>query len=302
MAIDTRRVTVVLNPSSGLKRRGASRDQVGDALRAAGLEPEIILLDGGIDVARLVADKVRSGTRAVVAAGGDGTVSAVGSALAGTPTPMGVLATGTLNHFARDLHLPLELDAAARVIATGQTACVDVAEVNGRVFVNNSSIGLYPTMVSVRENWMKRGIPKRLATCQAAMTALWRFPNRTVRVTAAETGLTIRTPLVFVGNNEYEFSGLEAGRRARLRDGILQLCVVRDPSRSALFRTLFLAMIGRIAAAPDLHTVRTERATIETFRRRVKVALDGELVRMKSPLVYSIRPAALNVIVAGKEV
>jgi diacylglycerol kinase family enzyme len=299
MGTNTRRVAVFLNPASGLRRQGASEHHVAAALQAAGLDSEIILLQRGLDVGKIVAEKVRSGIRLVVAAGGDGTVSAVGAALAGTEATLGVLPAGTLNHFARDLHLPLELDAAARVIASGETICVDVAEVNGRIFVNNSSIGLYPTMVSVRESWMKRGMPKRLAMIQAAMTAVWRFPNRTVRVTAGETGLKIRTPLVFVGNNEYAFSGLEAGRRARLQDGVLQVCTVRDPSRSALFRTVFLALIGRVSAAPDLQTLRTEQASIRTFRRHVKVALDGEVVRMRSPLFYRIRPASLKVMWGG---
>jgi YegS/Rv2252/BmrU family lipid kinase len=300
MHSEAKRVVVILNPHSGLRREGAPRDLVEAALRAVGLEPEIIPLEGGMDAAKIIGERVQAGCGTVVAAGGDGTINTVGSALAGTETALGVLPTGTLNHFARDLGIPLELEQAARVIAKGQTTRVDVAEVNGRVFLNNSSLGLYPTLVREREKLMKRGIPKTLALCAAASIALWRFPNTAVRVTAGDTGVLVRTPLVFVGNNEYEFAGLEAGTRARLNGGILQLCTVAQPTRSALFLAMLLTSLGRAAA--DLHRVDTQRAKITTFRKHVKVALDGEVIRMTSPLVYVIRPGALKVIVEGAKI
>lgn len=291
-------MVVILNPHSGMKREGAPKERVEAALRAAGLEAEIVPLEGGLQVGNAIAQRVREGCGAVVAAGGDGTVSAVGAALAGTDTPMGVLPTGTLNHFARDLGIPVELEEAAGVIARGETARVDVAEVNGRVFLNNSSLGLYPTVVGTREKLMKRGWPKMAALCIAAGIALWRFPNTTVRVSTGDAGRVVRTPLVFVGNNAYEFAGWEAGTRARLTDGLLQLCTITEPSRSALFRSLVLTSLGK--AATDLHTAESGRATITTFRRLVKVALDGEVARMRSPLIYTIRPAALTVFASGR--
>ncbi len=297
MPSNNRRVAVILNPHSGLRREGAPKDLVDAALRAAGLEPEIIPLKRSLHVANTIAERVRAGCCAVVAAGGDGTVSAVGAALVGTDTALGVLPTGTLNHFARDLGIPSDLDEAARVIAGGYTTQVDVAEVNRHIFLNNSSLGLYPTLVQLRENLMRRGLPKTLALCLAAVVALWRFPNQTVRVSTENSRVMMRTPLVFIGNNQYEFAGLEAGSRARLSDGLLQLCTVRQPGRTALFRAMLLTSLGRTAT--ELHRVDTERARITTFRKHVRVALDGEVVRLRSPLEYAMHPAALKVLVPG---
>src|SRR4051794_24863581 len=131
-----RPVTLKGELAAGFAERGlpASVDLVSsDELRAAA--------EGALD------DFRRGEVRAVVVAGGDGSVRAVASVIAGTDLPMGVLPLGTLNHFARDLGIPLDLQGATAVIARGITRPVDVGEVNGRVFVNNSSIGIYPLMV-----------------------------------------------------------------------------------------------------------------------------------------------------------
>ena len=88
---------------------------------------------------------------AIVVAGGDGTVNAAAGAAAGTDLLLGVLPMGTFNHFAKDLGLPTDLPGAAAALAQGDERQVDVGEVNGRVFVNNSALGVYPEMVAVRD-------------------------------------------------------------------------------------------------------------------------------------------------------
>lgn len=301
MGIEPKRAAVFLNPYSGPARQGGDEHQIRAALEAAGLQPEIIPLRNGLDIRKVVAEKSRTGVDAIVAAGGDGTVSAVGSALVGTDTALGVLPAGTLNHFARDLGLPMELDAAARVIAGGQTTSVDVGEVNGRSFLNISSIGLYSSVVTQRERLMRHGVPRSLALARAALTALWQFPDTTIRFTTGTTGLVAKTPLLFVGNNRYEFAGLQAGRRTCLRGGILQLCTVKNPTRSALLKAAILALMGKLEASPDVVTADVMWARIETLRHSVEVALDGEVVRLRSPLLYSIRARALNVRVPARQ-
>lgn len=298
MARNRPRVAVFLNATSGPGRSGAPPEVVSTALRSAGLEPDIIPLRQTADLRNTILERVAAGC-AVIAAGGDGTVSSVGAVVAGTGGVMGVLPSGTLNHFARDLGLPLDLDAAAAVVARGETVRVDVGEVNGHVFLNNSSIGLYPTVVAEREALIHRGIPKRLAVVLAAFRAISRFPNLTVRVSTERGGLAARTPVVFVGNNEYHLDGAVAGTRGDLRRGTLHLCTIVQPKRLAVLRAAALALMGRMSEAPDLHSAEARRIRIETFRHHVKVALDGELVQMRSPLVYSIRPRALRVFAAG---
>jgi YegS/Rv2252/BmrU family lipid kinase len=295
------RVAVLLNKSSGPKREGASEEEIRSAFEPFGIHLDVIPLNDPQEASRQIAQRVKAGIHAIVAAGGDGTVSLVGAALAGTETSLGVLPTGTLNHFAKDMRLPTDLQAAAAAIANGRTVNVDVAEVNGRVFLNNSSLGFYPTIVIERDKRIAKGMSKMIALVPATLTAMWRFPNTTVRLQSEETGIITRTPFVFIGNNHYVFSGLQAGSRAHLCDGRLQLCAIASASRWTLVKSVFLALVGNIETAPEVITLDTRWAKIGTLRRYVRIALDGEVVRMKTPLVYSIRPAALKVLVPAEE-
>ena len=298
MAISNpRRVAVLLNPTSGPKRESIGAADVRAAFHAFSIDPEILILSDASEASRQIRERVKDGVQSVAAAGGDGTVAIVGAALAGTSAAMGVIPAGTFNHFARDMRVPVDLDAAVAVIAGGHTTCVDVGEVNGRVFVNNSSLGFYPTLVAERERRTKKGMSKAIALAPAVITAIWRFPNLAVRLLTNEKGLVTRTPFVFIGNNQYVFSGLQAGSRARLCDGRLQLCAISGTSRWTLLKSFMLALAGRLDTAPEVITLDTTWARIVTLRRHVRVALDGEVVRLRSPLVYTIRPGALRVFV-----
>ncbi|HYI93192.1 MAG TPA: diacylglycerol kinase family protein [Bryobacteraceae bacterium] len=300
MGVDTSRTVVILNPRSGPKRDNDSEAEVRASLGLVGIDPEIILLQNGVDVASLIRQRASAGCEVFVAAGGDGTINSVAAVLAGTQAALGILPMGTLNHFATDLGIPGDINAAAEVIARRETTLVDVGQVNGRMFVNNSSIGLYTTLVTEREKYMKRGFSKPVAAVLASLIALWRFPNTSVRVTTHDTAVATRTPLVLVGNNRYEFTGTQSGKRATLDDGLLQVSMMKQASRTALIKAALLAF-GKVEAEPDMLILETCRAKVVTFRRLVRVALDGEVIRLRSPLEYMILPEALRVIVDRRE-
>lgn len=266
------------------------------ALTAAGLEAEVHLCEP----ARMTAtarELATSGVDAVVAAGGDGTVSAVASALAGGSVPLAVLPLGTLNHFAKDLRMPLELAEAAQAIATGNVIRVDVGELNGRVFVNNSSIGLYPETVIRRDRDRKAsGRGKWSAMFRAALRVLRRFPLLKVRIGTEHGTLRARTPLVFIGNNAYTINVLELGERAHLDRGQLSLYMIKATSRLKMFWVMVRAILQRLDAVADFEAHATREAIIRTGHRRVQVAIDGEVELMKPPLYYRSRPGALAVL------
>ena len=188
----------------------------------------------------------------IVAGGGDGTVSTVAAALVDTDISLGVLPLGTLNHFAKDLGLPLELDAAVGCIAGGATSRVDVGEVNGRVFVNNSSLGLYPDIVRDREQQQKRfGRGKWHALLRASIAALRRYPFLHVSLTVEGRERAYRTPFVFIGNNDYRMEGLALGERTALDDGLLSLYVAQRPGRLRLVQLALRALLGRLRETRD---------------------------------------------------
>ena len=154
----------------------------------------------------------------VVVAGGDGTAACAAQQLAGSDAELGLLPLGTLNHLARDLGLPTDLEEAAKVAATGTATAIDVAEVNGHVFVNNASIGLYPAMVREREGLQDdKGWPKWLSALPAAYAALERLPHHRLRIDLGQGERTIVTPLLFVGNNVYSLDKRRV-RPARVAD------------------------------------------------------------------------------------
>jgi diacylglycerol kinase family enzyme len=240
---------------------------------------------------------VQQKSRTVVAGGGDGTVSTVAAALVGTSITLGVLPLGTLNHFAHDLHIPIDVEAAALNIVTGRVAAVDVAEVNGRIFVNNSSLGIYPRIVRERVQKQKLGWSKWIAFAQALVWVLWQHSRLHVRLEVNDKELVRDTPFVFVGNNDYRMEGLKIGVRARLDAGHLCVYTAQRVGRAGLVRLAFLALMGRLQEAEELDVLRPKKIWIKTRRRRIQVALDGEVNLMATPLHYRTLPGALRVIV-----
>jgi diacylglycerol kinase family enzyme len=193
---------VIVNGGSGGGNDQALVEELARIAAAAGLRARIELAHGD-DIAGTIAAAIAARPRLIVAGGGDGTISAVAGALVDTGIALGVLPLGTLNHFAKDLGIPLELEAAVRVLAEGRTARIDVGEVNGRIFVNNSSLGLYPEIVRLRERQQKRfGRAKWVAFARAAVATLRRYPFLGVSLTIDGAKALRRTPFVFIGNNE----------------------------------------------------------------------------------------------------
>lgn len=295
MTKPTAPVSVIINQSGGSAGED-SKQRVEEALAAAGIEAKIILADGP-NCADHAARLVKAGAAIVVAAGGDGTMSAVAGALAGTKTAMGLLPLGTLNHLARDLGISFDLAEAAAVLAAGHQRRIDVADLNGRVFVNNSAIGLYPLMVLDRDAQQKRlGRSKRLALLVASARTLLRFRHQRLMLRADEGKAVLDTPLLFVGNNDYAVALPEAGKREALDGGTLSVLVLRRPSRAGFLVAVLRAMVGR-ARPDDMIRLDTEgRLRVDSHRSHLAVALDGETLHLKPPLDYSIRKQALRVI------
>ncbi|MEO7725935.1 MAG: diacylglycerol kinase family protein [Burkholderiales bacterium] len=295
-------VPVIINATAGGGCDDEFTAKLSAAFRAAGMEPRILPVRDPAQLLETVSSVLKEAPAVVVAGGGDGTQSAVASALAGSATALGVIPAGTLNHFAKDLGIPLEVEAAARVIAGGHTISVDIGEVNGRTFINNSSIGLYPDMVRRRTKQQERlGRGKWHAMFWATLTVLRRSPFLQVRLNLDATQFHCRTPFIFIGNNRYQMEGFSIGRRERLDCAELSLYVSNRRGRWGLLSLALRALFGRLHQAGDFVAETAQNITIESRHKRLLVAADGEIAAMDLPLAYKIRPAALRVIVAAPE-
>jgi len=262
-----------------------------------GAQAQVIATRKGDDISALAARAVSEHLGPIVAGGGDGTVSAVASKLAGTDTALGVLPMGTLNHFAKDVGIPVNLEAAVYNLFTGQIRKVDVGEVNGRVFVNNSGVGFYPHFVRQREEQERRGYVKRIAAVLALRALIRRYFRLRMKLHMDQTqALDHLTPFLFVGNNRYETSGLDIGRRHNLDSGRLWVCTAPKTDGENIWRAALRTLVGR-PTDQDLNVFETEELSVDPRTARVNVSTDGEVSVMNAPLHYRIRPRALKVIV-----
>jgi YegS/Rv2252/BmrU family lipid kinase len=294
-------IEVIINIGSGADDKEELRDRLAEIFSASELNARISLARNGDEVVELARRAAQSDSSTIVAGGGDGTVNTVGSAVIHADKTLGILPLGTLNHFARDLHIPLDLEAAARTIIAGHTTQVDVGEVNRHIFLNNSSLGLYPRLVLERKKKQRLGSGKWAAFFWAAITVLRRYPFLDVSLSADGKDFSSRTPLVFIGNNEYEMESLNVGARACLNAGKLSLYITRDTGRLGLLRLVFRALFGGLRNDKDFIALCSKEIWIKTKHPRLRVAMDGEVTMMHPPLHYRIRPLSLRVLVPMSE-
>jgi diacylglycerol kinase family enzyme len=297
---DSNGMTVILNAEAGPESNSAAdiRANLGDAFDEAGVRADIVEVHGSDRLVGVLRKALPEADGTVVAAGGDGTVSAVAAHVAGTNKILGVLPLGTLNHFARDIGIPLQLRTAVRILAKGHTKAVDAAEVNGRVFVNNSSLGIYPRLIAQRDNLQhQRNHGKWAAFAWATVLAFRRFPFLHLRICFQGRELRRKTAFLFVGNNDYEMTGLSIGARRRLDAGNLGLYTTHRTGRLGLLRLGVSALLGRVDQARDFGAFAVDEALIDSPHKRLLVSMDGEVTYMQLPLHYRSRPGALRVIV-----
>jgi diacylglycerol kinase family enzyme len=300
-----RSAVVLLNASAGALASGgveAAAQAVRDAFAAGGLTA-VVTSVAHAQLERAVREAAEGSADVVVVGGGDGSLSTAAAALAGGSKPLGILPLGTLNHFARDVGVPTDLDGAVRTILEGHVRSVDLGEVNGRLFLNNSSIGLYPEVVRGREELrQRRGAGKWLAMFYAVVSVFRRFPLMTVRLRLEGESILLRAPFVFVGNNVYEMRFLSLGSRQALDRGELSVYVARHGTRLGLLRLAALALLGRLEQDRDFQAFTIDSLEIETRRRALRVSADGEVVFTSSPIRYRTRPGALRVLAPRGEV
>jgi diacylglycerol kinase family enzyme len=296
------KVIVVLNRAAGGKTEENFESKLESLFRAQGVKACILHAGEGGDLhERLTGNNVPADAT-IVAGGGDGTISSVAAEVAGTGMTLGVLPLGTLNHFAKDLGIPFDLEGAVQTICSGEVREVDVGEVNGRVFVNNSGLGVYPQVVSQREvDQARNGSGKWPAFARAALNAFRRYPFLQLRVHADGGERLRKTAFVFVGNNEYEIAGLNFGGRTCLNAGKLAFYLANETGRWGVLRLAAHALVGRLHLAEDFEAFCIDEARIESGKRSLLVSTDGEVTRMKTPLHYRIRPKALRVLVPRQE-
>ncbi|MGD9629949.1 MAG: diacylglycerol kinase family protein [Pyrinomonadaceae bacterium] len=295
-------VQVIINAGSGSVLGDETAKSLRERFIAFGIKAEVHLATSGREIVQLAREAAEGEADLIVAGGGDGTISTVAIEVSAAGKTLGILPLGTLNNFSKDLGIPQNLNAAVRTIAQGEVHEIDLAECNGRIFINNSSIGLYPKMVVRREQQQQKlGRGKWAAAFWASLRIFRISPFLKVDIELDGKVFERKTPFVFVGNNEYEMDMYNIGRRPSLEKGKLSLYFLHREGRLGLMLLLWKTVTGRLKQWKDFEAVATEHVTIRTKRSRLRVAFDGETSLTQPPLEYRIRPKALKVIVPAEQ-
>jgi diacylglycerol kinase family enzyme len=286
-------LVVILNLDSAKAR--ATREEIGRLFRDARIAADLRETTPG-NIEASAREALRSHPEAVVAAGGDGTVSTVAAVLAGTSMPLGVLPLGTLNHFAKDVGVPADLAAAVHVIAAHRVRLVDVGCINDKTFINNASIGVYPSVVERRDQLRQKGYSKWRATAAAGLEVLRAGSEVAIRLKAERTEIVARTPFLFVGNNEYLVEGVKLGARTKLDEGRVY-AYYAPPVRTQDLPILFARSLSGRLREHTLRSLSSAELWVDALHaREIKVACDGEVLTCRTPLHYRSWPRALAVL------
>jgi diacylglycerol kinase family enzyme len=293
------RVTVLVNRGSGtVKRRKLTAGSLREMFQTAGVEADVRLLPGRKiqDAAR---EAAKGGAEAVVAGGGDGTIRGVAAVLIGGKIPLGVLPLGTLNHFATNLKIPNDLESAVKVIVEGSARALDVGEVNGEIFLNNSSIGFYPPIIQARDQEMRHSkLNKWVAMALATFKLMPKLSPLDLRISSGDWQVDRKTEVLFVGTSEYRMSALDHGAPDRLESGgFLCVYVARTGSRLALFGLALAGLFRDVKQTKSVEDWKLREFKVEVRQTRaIPVAFDGEVSTLRSPLLFRKRVGDLRVI------
>lgn len=295
MAIDPATICVLANPASG--RNSRDLQAIAGAMAVFGPTATLRHWQQGEDLDAVVARALADGYSTIVAAGGDGTVTGIAHALLGTPAVLGVLPLGTFNFFARGLGLPEAPQEAARAILRGHVRRISVGTVNGQLFLNNASLGLYPRILQAREEAYARWGRSRLLAYWTVLKTLVRFQAaRRVIVTVEGQTRDIRSPLIFVARSAYQLRRFGLVGAQAISDDSFAVFIALGGTRLHLLKLAFHLALGRVIPGDEVEVLETRQMQVRTAKRRPQVAFDGEKRRMLAPLDFAIRPDALSII------
>ncbi|MFY3593881.1 diacylglycerol/lipid kinase family protein [Achromobacter xylosoxidans] len=292
---------IVLNTGSGRGDAQALQDIIRRVLDEAGRRFQLMPVD---DPSRLVATAreavalAREAGGIVVAAGGDGTLNAVAGQVLGQGVPFGILPQGTFNYFGRRYGISQDTEAALRGLLGGELRPVQVGLLNGRLFLVNASLGLYPQLLEDREAYKQRFGRSRLVALWSGLVTLMRAPRQlSLRLDYEGRVRDLRSPTLVVGNNrlQLEHIGIDP---AELDRGHLVAMAVRPVGTLALYGLLLRGLFSRLGEAEHVVSFAFDRLMVSIRgRRRVKVAMDGEISWMDTPLEFKVSDTPLPLVV-----
>jgi diacylglycerol kinase family enzyme len=297
---------IVFNPGAGSRDAATMEAAIRGVLEQAGRRYDIWRVEAPRQLpmlAQRAVDCARQQQGVVVAAGGDGTINTVAQVTLNSGCPFGVLPQGTFNYFSRTHGIPLDTTEATRALLEGMIRPVQVGLLNDRVFLVNASLGLYPKLLEEREAYKQQFGRRRLVALWAGVMTLLRV-HRPLRLRLEHAGEAreMRTSTVVVGNNPLQLQQLGLPEAQAVQQGQLAAIVVRPISPLAMAWLLLRGALGQLGDADHVTHFACERLTVRPYgRRRIKVAMDGEVAWLNTPLVFQVAPNPLQLLVPTRD-
>ncbi|MDP2075226.1 diacylglycerol kinase family protein [Hydrogenophaga sp.] len=304
----------VVNGQAGHGDAEATREVIEAGLREAGRSGAVVFAAPGelARVAREAATRARADGSAVVAVGGDGTINTVAQAAHAAECTLGVIPRGTFNYFAREHGAPLETAEALRWLLDARPEPVQISAINDQVFLVNASLGLYPDLLQDRESWKARFGRSRLVAFGAGMATLLRAQRR-LKLSMAWDGnvVEVRTLTLFVGNNRLQLeqmglAGTDTPAEGAAADGHITAVILKPIGTLAMLGLMLRGALGQLGEASGIERFVCQSMVVKPTRmmgrRKVKVAFDGEVAWMRSPLNIRVLPQPLWLLKAAPEI
>jgi len=301
-----RSLFIVFNPGAGSRDAAATEAAIRGVLAQAGRRYDILRVEDPRQLpmlAQRAVDCARQQQGAVVAAGGDGTINTVVQVALTSGCPFGVLPQGTFNYFSRTHGIPLDTTEATQALLEGVVRPVQVGLLNNRVFLVNASLGLYPKLLEDREAYKQQFGRRRLVALWAGVVTLLRA-HRPLRLRLEHAGevRVMRTSTLVVGNNPLQLQQLGLPEARAVQQGQLAAIAVRPVGLLAMGALLLRGALGRLGDADHIVNFAFERLTVRPYgRRRIKVAMDGEVAWLDAPLVFQVAPHPLQLLVPARD-
>ncbi len=282
-------IEVILNARSGPQRSKEACQGLEKVFRQAGRSFHISVVTGE-KIEKVLEEKAASDCEVLVAAGGDGTICGVAEAARRSGKTLGVVPLGTFNYFARNLGIPLEVEEAARVVVEGKMVRAPLLDLDGRLILNNTSIGIHPAILMKRRQLYRRwGRSQVTAYLSVMMTAFRPAPRLRVRLETDDGELVRETPLVLICSNAFQIENFALEGKECLEEGKFALYVARHSGRATIVKLALRTILHRLRAGIDYEVICATDVTIETLRRRrMRAAVDGELEKLNSPMRFRV--------------
>lgn len=299
---------VIINPGSGAQAASDTRETLARVFNGAGRKHRFIAVSSP-DALESAADQTAAEAARIggvlVSVGGDGTINTLAGAAVRHGCTLGIIPRGTFNYFARGHGIPQEPEAAALALLNGQAGPVQTGEVNGRLFLVNASLGLYPQLLQDRETFKNQFGRHRWVAIMAGLVTLFEW-RRQLSLEFEQEGQRMKrlTPTLFVGNNRLQMEriGIAGEIAAAVGGGRLAAILPRAIGTWAMLRLLLRGAFGRLGDADQIDSFDFAALSVHVRRmRKLKLAVDGEVFVETPPLRFAVSPKPLMLVLPRDE-